>query len=120
MSTESQKRVLLGVFKPFLHLLTYSNATSSANHKHRIGNLTRAIIFGLLAMTYLMVLVIDFWYCYGFRFDIRVVAFPFAIFINGTQLMSAYASLWTNNNRVEQAIDILTGIVDKRKKRLIF
>lgn len=118
MAPREATRAVLSVFDPFLRLLTYSNATKSASSKHRTGHLTRAAIFAVLTIVYSMVLVVDLWYCYGFGFDLRVIAFPFAILINGTQLLFTYASLWKNGHRVKQIIARLAEIVDKRTSTL--
>lgn len=102
------KIITLNAFEPFLRLLTNSNA-----------NIARTTIFGLLSLWYIIVMLIDLWYCYGFGFDLRVVAFPFAIFLNGTQLALSYASLWMNNEQIERTIIKVTKMVNKRRPNLI-
>lgn len=109
------KLSVLRAFEPFLGFLTCNKVANVESPSNRSRNLAKIIILAILSMSYIGLLTIDLSYCYGLGFDLRVIAFPFAILINGTQLMLTYFSLWTNTEQVDHAIVTLTGMVNSRK-----
>lgn len=114
MST-APKLIVLRAFEPFLGLLTCSQTKRFENSSQRIKNVAKVTMLAILSASYVSLLAIDLLYCYGLGSDLRSIAFPFAILINGTQLTLTYTSLWSNNQRVEQTIGALDEMVEKRK-----
>lgn len=106
---------ILRAFEPFFGLLTCANAENFRDPKKRTLSIARVIILAILWTSYTYMLFADLWFRYGFGFDFRIVAFPFAVLINGTQLMITFDSLRRNAEGVKQTIVTLSEMVDKRE-----
>lgn len=113
--SNTPKLVVLRIFEPFFGLLTCTNASNFKNPKTRTRNVAKVTLLAVFWPTYAYTMLTDLWHCYGLSFDLRVIAFPFAIFINGTQLMLTYASLRKNAEPMRQTVSMLAKMVDTRE-----
>lgn len=109
------KLSVLRAFDPFLSFLISSKAKEFEYSKHRRQKIAKAAIIAILSVCYAIAMVADFWYCYRLEFNFHIIAFPFAILFNGTQLLLTYVSLWMNNERVEQSISTIDEMVNRRE-----
>lgn len=110
MNFDSEWNVIK-IFKPFFDILTCFRAENLKNPKLRLRSVVAVVVFVVLWTNCVYFLLIDMWHCYEFKFDFKIIAFPFGLLINGTQLMVTLDSLRCSSEQIEGTIVTLAEIV---------
>lgn len=116
-----RENVVLRAYRPFVRILTIYNLKNFTNQSRRIlfRNICLAILFTLTHIGCTLSTLSDVWYCHHHAWDLNVISLPFSLLLTVSQVTFSYISLVLNNRLVEEVIDCLQTVIDKRMRFLI-
>lgn len=109
---------VLSAYQPFLHILTIYNTKHFKNNTQNrcvFRHICHAIVFTTTTFGYTVSTLSSVWYCNHYAWDLNKISLPFSLMLTVVQLSVSYTSLAINNQVVENLIDCLHRIVNKRK-----
>lgn len=112
-----QKVSVFATFKTLLHVLTIYNWKNFRKQERDIliRNIGHAIGVALLLLNFAVAAYADFSYCLKYKFDLKIVALPVAIFIAAPQIILSYVAITIKNDLVYEVVNSLNGIINKRE-----
>lgn len=121
MYPRSGRIQVMKAFKPYMRILRIYDTDNYHGHDFRtiIGNIIFAIMISFFTMvSFPIIIVCGVWLCVDLDFDLNKISSTAPITIHTLQYLLVYISFTLRNTEIQDTINRLQSIVNRRKLKL--